>query len=79
MNEAELRKRFEEWIVSGSFGWIGRIAEDATTDKAGEYYSPAVQVAWMAWCEASRQAPAMEIISGTVSAFGLRDTGSNAE
>ena len=56
MNEAELRKRFEHWMVAGSFGWIGRIPEDASTDKAGEYYGPAVQVAWMAWCEAHRQA-----------------------
>lgn len=77
MNEAELRKRFEAW--AGGQRWLQRIPVNATTVRAGEYYSEATQFAWMAWCEASRQIPEMEIISGTVPAFGLRDDGSKAE
>lgn len=79
MNEAELRKAFEAWVTAGSHGWLGRVPEDAFSGRRGEYYSNAMQLAWMAWREASRQIPEMEIISGTVPAFGLRDDGSNAE
>lgn len=53
MNEAELRKRFEAW--AGGQRWLQRIPVNATTVRAGEYYSEATQFAWMAWCEASRQ------------------------
>lgn len=58
MNEAELRKAFEAW--AGGQRWLQRIPVNATTVRAGEYYSEATQFAWMAWCaalrcEASRQ------------------------
>jgi len=48
----EQRQAFEAW--AGGQRWLQRIPLDATTPRAGEYYSESTQFAWLAWCEAQR-------------------------